>query len=182
VSESKEANRLMAEQVDDEVHFSRAIELALEAEARGNLPIGAVIVLDGEIVAEGRNAIWTPSHRPNRHAELEALRVVPEALWETAAELTLYSTLEPCLMCAGAILLHGIGRAAFGAADPVGGCGMVFANLPPYFERSLAASRWEGPLDTNRCQPLFERSIRLLRERGELEQAGTTDDDAEGPL
>ena len=59
--------------------FQRAIQLAIEAEAQGNLPIGAVICLDGRIIAEGRNAIWSPTFNPNRHAEIEALRSVPQA-------------------------------------------------------------------------------------------------------
>ena len=54
--------------------FQRAIELALAAEEQGNLPIGAVICLDGEIIGEGKNAIWYPTYNQNRHAEVEALQ------------------------------------------------------------------------------------------------------------
>jgi len=57
--------------------FERAVQLALEAEAQGNLPIGAVISLEGRIMAEGQNAIWPPTFNQNRHAEIEALRSVP---------------------------------------------------------------------------------------------------------
>lgn len=155
--------------MSDEPFFERAIELAEQAEQRGNLPIGALIALDGEVIAEGRNAIWAPSYRPSRHAELEALRVVPEALWERAADMTLYSTLEPCLMCAGAILLHRVGRLAYGADDPVGGCGPALGTLSPFFASALAKTRWEGPLDPERCRPLHERAIALLGQRGDLE-------------
>jgi tRNA(adenine34) deaminase len=97
--------------------FERAIELAPEAEEQGNLPIGSVICLDGEIVGEGKNAIWYPTYNQNRHAEVEALRSVPEDLWDHSRRMTLYTTLEPCLMCLGAILLHGIGRVLYGSAD-----------------------------------------------------------------
>jgi tRNA(adenine34) deaminase len=64
--------------------------------------------LDGRIIAEGKNAIWFPKFNPNRHAEIEALRNVPEELWKYSRNMTLYTTLEPCLMCTGAILLHHI--------------------------------------------------------------------------
>jgi len=152
----------------DRSFFHRAVELAQAAEARGNLPIGAIITLDDQIIAEGRNAIWSPSYRPNRHAELEALRVVPEDLWARAGEMTLYTTLEPCLMCTGAILLHRVGRLAFGADDPVGGSGPALAQLPPFFESVLAVTAWDGPLDLERCRPLCQRAIELLEDRGEL--------------
>ena len=58
----------------------RAIELALLAELEGNLPVGAVITLRGEIVAEGRSAIWLPRFDATRHAEMEALRAVPRRI------------------------------------------------------------------------------------------------------
>jgi tRNA(adenine34) deaminase len=153
----------------DAPFFDRAIELANEAELRGNLPIGAVIALDGGLIAEGRNAIWAPSFRPNRHAELEALRVVPADLWERAADMVLYSTLEPCIMCMGAILLHHVGRVCFGASDPFGGAEPALARLPPHFNSALATTSWEGPLDPDRCQPLLQRALAALRARGEIE-------------
>ncbi len=61
----------------DLIYLQRAIQLAMEAERRGNLPIGAVICLDGAIVAEGMNSIWQPELGLTRHAEMEALRAVP---------------------------------------------------------------------------------------------------------
>ena len=64
----------------DILFFERAIELAREAERRNNLPIGAVISYAGRIIAEGKNAIWYPKFNPNRHAEIEALRNVPDHL------------------------------------------------------------------------------------------------------
>jgi len=90
--------------------FQTAISLALLAEEAGNLPIGVVIALDGKIIAEGRNSIWKPEVSLSRHAEMEAMCIVPGGMWELAGKMTLYTTLEPCLMCMGAILLHGIGR------------------------------------------------------------------------
>ena len=110
--------------------FERAIQLALEAEGQGNLPIGALVVLDGNIIAEGRSAIWSPELSLHRHAEMEALRQVPAQLMERSREMTLYTTLEPCLMCTGAILLHRIGRVLYGSSDTYGGAGPVFGRMP----------------------------------------------------
>ncbi|KPL20945.1 MAG: hypothetical protein AMJ93_10805, partial [Anaerolineae bacterium SM23_84] len=107
----------------DHDYLRRAIELAHEAGRIGNLPIGCVICLGDEIVAEGKNAIWVPRVELYRHAELEALRALPAELAHRLSEMTLYTTLEPCLMCAGAILLHRIGRVVFGATDGYGGLG-----------------------------------------------------------
>ena len=84
--------------MEDKLIMHRAIELALLAEKEGNLPVGVVISLDGEVVAEGRSAIWVPKFDATRHAEIEALRAVPADLWKSADEMSLYTTLEPCLM------------------------------------------------------------------------------------
>lgn len=134
----------------------QAIDLAHEAGRRGNLPIGAVIVLDGEIVARGMNAIWKPETALTCHAEMEALRAVSPDLWTRASEMTLYSTLEPCVMCAGAILLHGIGQVIYGSADPYGGAGVALAFLPRYFREQLEKNHWVGPALPAECDPLYQ--------------------------
>jgi tRNA(adenine34) deaminase len=152
----------------DQQHLSflrEAIRLAQEAERRGNLPIGAVIVLDGEIVARGMNAIWSPAVDLTRHAEMEALRAVPSGLWPRSREMTLLTTLEPCVMCAGAILLHGIGRLAFGSRDPSGGVGETLASLPPYFREQLSLVHWIGPVLSAECDPFYTRVQELERLR-----------------
>lgn len=144
--------------------FRRAIRLALDAEKEGNLPIGAVISLDGEIIAEGKNAIWFPQFNPNRHAEIEALRNVPEGLWKSSRKMTLYTTLEPCLMCVGAILLHHIGRVMYGSADDFGGAGLVFGHTPPYFEEEASRTEWIGPAYAEECDKLFVRVMKMVEE------------------
>lgn len=141
----------------------KAIDLALEAEGQKNLPIGSVISLEGEIIAEGKNAIWFPEFNPNRHAEIEALRNVPGAFWVRAREMTLYTTLEPCLMCMGAILLHGIGRVVYGSSDAYGGAGTVVAHLPPYFQEQFNNTEWIGPANPEDCDPLYGRLTSLER-------------------
>ena len=69
----------------DSAHMRRAIQLALEAEARGDLPVGSVVTLNNEVVAEAGNAVLVPSYHPGRHAETEALRLVPRASGRAAA-------------------------------------------------------------------------------------------------
>ena len=151
--------------------FRRAIELAEEAGARSNLPIGAVISLDGAIIAEGQNAIWFPAHSPDRHAEVQALRRVPQDLWDRSEEMTLYTTLEPCLMCLGAIFLHRIGRVLYGAADAYGGASQVSGHMPVYFEERAAVTEWIGPAYPQGCDPLSERVMALVERRRERERA-----------
>jgi len=152
----------------DVLFLRRAIQLATEAGESGNLPIGAVISLDGSVVAEGKNTAWFPAYDPNRHAEIEALRQVAEEHWERSRAMTLYTTLEPCLMCLGAILLHRIGRVVYGAADPYGGAIHVIGHLPQFFEEQASRVEWLGPAYPQACDGLFERVMALVEERRAL--------------
>jgi tRNA(adenine34) deaminase len=145
----------------DELFMRRAIELALLAEREGNLPVGAVVALHGEVVAEGRSAIWVPRFDATRHAEMEALRAVSQELWQSSDKMTLYTTLEPCLMCFGSILLHGIGRVVFGSSDRYGGASSVLAHLPPFFQERIENTQWLGPIMPVECDPLHTRLLAL---------------------
>ena len=145
-------------------HLRHAIRLARKAQRAGNLPVGAVISLDGGIVAEGMSSIWVPRLSPGRHAEIEALEAVPPELWARAGEMTLYTTLEPCLMCMGAILIHRVGRVVFGSGDSHGGASHVFGHLPPVFAERLQALEWIGPALPAECDELFETVLALLAE------------------
>ncbi len=149
--------------------FERAIELARQAEREGNLPIGAVIRLGEDVVAEGRNRIWTPDFNPNRHAEVEALRSVPQDLWGRSRDMILYTTLEPCLMCLGAILVHHIGRVLYGSSDGHGGGLQVMGHMAPYFEAEAAHVEWVGPAYPQACDELFRRAIGLIEKRRDSE-------------
>ena len=82
--------------------------------------------------------MWRPQFDATRHAEIETLRAVPPAVWPRARRLTLYTTIEPCLMCLGATLLHPISRVVFGPADDLGGASAVREHLPPYLQPQLA--------------------------------------------
>lgn len=101
--------------------MARALELARISAAEGEVPVGAVVVRDGEIVAEAHN---TPRglHDPTAHAELLAIRRAAQKLGdERLTGCDLYVTLEPCAMCAGAIVHARIARVYYGASDPKGG-------------------------------------------------------------
>ena len=128
--------------MDDRQFMNRAIQLALLAEREGSLPVGAVITLGSRVVAEGKNAVWVPRYDGTRHAEMEALRMVPPELWQPSSEMSLYTTLEPCLMCFGSILLHGIRRIVYGATDSFGGASSVLSNSPPFFQEKMAQMKW----------------------------------------
>ncbi len=154
--------------LEHDLSFLReAIRLAEEAERKGNLPIGAVIVLDGQIIARGMNAIWQPTTELTHHAEMEALRSLPPNLRDKCEEMTLFTTLEPCLMCAGAILLHQIGRLVFGAYDPNGGVASCLHSLPPYFKHVFSRIEWIGPALSEECDPLYLRSQEHERRRNQ---------------
>jgi len=102
-------------------YMQRALALAREAAAAGEVPVGAVIVHKGEIIAEGHNRPRGTSD-PTAHAEIVALRAAAEKLGtDRLSDCDLWVTLEPCTMCAGAIAHARIRRLYYGAADPKGG-------------------------------------------------------------
>lgn len=99
----------------------RALDLAARASAAGEVPVGAVIVRDGTIIAEAANAM-TASRDPLAHAEILAInRALTTLDREKLEDCDLYVTLEPCTMCAGAISLARLRRVYYGASDPKGG-------------------------------------------------------------
>ncbi|HET7306423.1 MAG TPA: tRNA adenosine(34) deaminase TadA [Gammaproteobacteria bacterium] len=115
--------------VDDEAFMRRALELAARAEANGEVPVGAVLVKDGEVVGEGWNHP-IGAHDPAAHAEIAALRDGANALSNYRLPgTTLYVTLEPCTMCAGAIVHARVARVVFGATDPKAGAAGSIADI-----------------------------------------------------
>ncbi len=99
----------------------RALELADRAEAQGEVPVGAVLVLDGRVVGEGWNSPISKAD-PTAHAEIAALRDAALRLGNyRLPDTTLYVTLEPCVMCAGAIIHARVSRVLYASSDPKGG-------------------------------------------------------------
>lgn len=133
----------------DVVWMAEAISLAEGALARGEVPVGAIVVCDGRVVGRGGNAPIARSD-PTAHAEINALREAAAALGNyRLPRCELFVTLEPCAMCAGAILHARLARLVYGARDPkTGACGSVidlFAkrelNHHTEVERGIAAER-----------------------------------------
>jgi tRNA(adenine34) deaminase len=112
--------------MSDEDFMRLALRLALRAREQGEVPVGALIARDDEVLGEGFNAP-IGSHDPTAHAEIRALRAAAarEGNYRLSG-CTLYVTLEPCVMCTGAILHARIARVVYGAPDPkTGACGSV---------------------------------------------------------
>lgn len=116
--------------MERDIYFMQlAIEEAKKAEAIQEVPIGAVIVLDGEVISVAHNLRET-EQRSIAHAELLAIDEACKKLGTWRLEdATLYVTLEPCPMCAGGVVLSRIKRVVYGASDPKGGCAGTLMNL-----------------------------------------------------
>ncbi|MFY2509547.1 tRNA adenosine(34) deaminase TadA [Vibrio pectenicida] len=119
----------------DHLFMRRAIELAAQAEREGEVPVGAVLVREGKVIAEG----WNQSiaqHDATAHAEMQVLRKAGQKLKNyRLLDTTLYVTLEPCPMCAGALLHSRVQRIIFGAPDLKSGAAGTVLNL---FEHQAA--------------------------------------------
>ncbi|MCB4756463.1 MAG: tRNA adenosine(34) deaminase TadA [Elusimicrobia bacterium] len=113
------------------VFMSKALTLARRAEKKGEVPIGALLVVEGKIVARGHN-LTRSKKDPTLHAEMVVIRKASRLLGnERLLGATLYVTLEPCAMCAGAIVQARILLVVYGASDPkAGACGSVMRVIP----------------------------------------------------
>ncbi len=106
---------------EDERFMGLALEEADRAATAGEVPVGAVVVLDGRVVARGHNAP-VADRDPTAHAEIVALRAAARELGNyRLPDVTLYSTVEPCAMCCGALVHARVARLVYGAADPKAG-------------------------------------------------------------
>lgn len=115
--------------MQDEDYMRLAMALAQEAASQGEVPVGAVVVKNGEVIGRGRNAPISLND-PTAHAEIQAMREAAQSLGNyRLVECTLYVTLEPCAMCSGAIQHARIARLVYGASDPKTGCCGSVVNL-----------------------------------------------------
>ena len=149
---------------EDERFMQAALELARQAADEGEVPVGAVVVRDGAVIAGGRNRREIGRHAL-AHAEIEAIDGACRSLggWRLGG-CTLYVTLEPCPMCAGAIINSRIERVVYGTADPkAGSCGSV-VNLfaLPYNHRPALTA---GVLQPE-CAGILTDFFRRLRSSG----------------
>ena len=112
--------------MSDDAFMRMALHAAAEAQRVGEVPVGAVLVKEGEVIAMGHNRPIT-GHDPTAHAEIAALRAAAQKLGNYRLPgCTLYVTLEPCAMCAGAMMHARLARVVYGASDPkTGACGSV---------------------------------------------------------
>lgn len=148
----------------DEIFMAEAMALAKEALDAGEVPVGALIVKDGEVIARGRND-REEKNSPLGHAEVNAISAAAKQLgdWRLSG-CTLYVTLEPCSMCAGAIINSRIDRVVYAAADEAAGCfGSVInmAHLPGVAPIKISA----GPL-AEQSRELLAKFFGNLRENG----------------
>lgn len=136
-------------------HMRRALELAREARRRGEVPVGAVIVLDGAIVGEGFNQP-IGSHDATAHAEIVALREAGKRVGNyRLTGATMYVTIEPCQMCVGAMVHARIARLVYGAREPKAGAieSVMRAHEHPALNHRMIA---EGGLLEDECRALIQ--------------------------
>lgn len=147
----------------DEQFMQRAIELARQAEAQGEVPVGAVLVRNAEVIGLGWNHP-IGGNDPTAHAEIEALRDAAARVGNyRLPDSTLFVTLEPCPMCAGAIVHARVARVVFGATDPrSGAAGSVF-DLLPSDRRFNHRTEIRGGVLADECGELLRQFFRARR-------------------
>lgn len=154
------------EVLDKEDSAFMALALAEAAAARGEeeVPVGAVVVCGGEVIGRGRNRREATGD-PTSHAEILAIReaVAARPSWRLD-DCTLYVTLEPCVMCAGAIVQARVGRLVFGCPDPKGGAVRSLYRICDDSRLNHRVEVTEGVL-AERCGEILKRFFATLRER-----------------
>jgi tRNA(adenine34) deaminase len=156
----------------DTVYMELAIKEALKAKAIGEVPIGAVIVHNDEVVGSGYN-LRESEQRSIAHAEMIAIDQACATMGTWRLEdATLYVTLEPCPMCAGAIVLSRVKRVVYGAADPKGGCAGTLMNLLDEKRFNHQVEVVKGILEEE-CGLMLSDFFRDLRKQKKAEKASS---------
>ena len=170
--EQKEAERLRQarlQQKQDEKYMRQAITQAKKAEKIGEVPIGCVIVYDGKVIGRGYNRRKIDKNTLS-HAELTAIRKASKVMGDwRLEECTLYVTLEPCQMCAGAIVQARIPRVVMGCMNPKAGCGGSILNLLEMKEFNHQVDVTRGVLE-NECSRILTDFFASLRKRLKTEK------------
>ncbi|MDU0423581.1 tRNA adenosine(34) deaminase TadA [Staphylococcus haemolyticus] len=147
---------------NDEYYMKLAIEEAKKAQKLGEVPIGAIIVKNNEVIASAHNLRET-AQLPTAHAEHIAIERASKVVgsWRLE-ECKLYVTLEPCVMCAGAIVMSRIPKVVYGVTDPKGGCSGSLMNLLEESRFNHRAEVIKGVLEQE-CGDLLRNFFRELR-------------------
>ena len=155
---------------DDEKYMKEALKEAKKAYRIGEVPIGCVIVYEGKIIGRGYNRRNTDKSTLS-HAEITAIRKASKIVGDWRLEgCTLYVTLEPCQMCAGAIIQARIDRVVMASMNPKAGCGGSLLNILENDMFNHQAEVTRGVLDEE-CSELLTRFFKELRVRVKLEKA-----------
>lgn len=160
----------------DERYMKQAIRQARKAEALEEVPIGCVITYEGKIIARGYNR-RNVDKNTLAHAELVAIRKASKKLGDWRLEgCTMYVTLEPCQMCAGALVQARISRVVIGSMNPKAGCGGSVLNLlqMPQFNHQIEVER--GVLEEE-CSVMLSGFFKNLRERKKKQHMETVEKD-----
>ncbi len=147
----------------DEFYMAKALQLAEQAGAAGEVPVGAIVVKDGEIVGEGFNQPISGCD-PTAHAEIVAMRNAANNLSNyRLSDCDLYVTIEPCTMCVGAMVHGRIRRVLFGALEPRAGALQSQLQLmdQSHYNHSI---EWQGGVLAQECGDLISRFFRRKRE------------------
>ncbi len=171
---------MLEQNYEDEFFMNEAIIEAKKAEEIEEVPIGAVIVLDGEIISRAHN-LRESEQNAVAHAELLAIEHACKKLgtWRLE-EAVLYVTLEPCPMCSGAIILSRIRKVVYGARDPKGGCAGTLMNLLQDERFNHQCQVVDGVLE-NDCGDLlsnFFRKVRMKKKQRKIEMSSFTESDS----
>jgi tRNA(adenine34) deaminase len=162
----------MEEHIQDEYFMKEAIKEAKKAEELDEVPIGAVIVFQGEMIARAHN-LRESRQNAVAHAELLAIDQACQQMGTWRLEdTTLYVTLEPCPMCSGAIMLSRVKRVVYGASDPKGGCAGTLMNLLQEQRFNHQSEVTAGVL-AEECGLMLSSFFQKLRERKKAERKQT---------
>ena len=150
--------------MDDEHWMNIALDEARAAAAAGDVPVGAVIVVDGRIVGRGRNRREV-DRDPTAHAEIVALREAAQELGQWRVEGTLIVTQEPCPMCAGALVNARVARLVFGCPNPKAGAATSLYQIvsDPRLNHRIAVTDIRGGVRADECAAVLQQFFAELR-------------------
>lgn len=162
---------MIIDRSQDEVFMREALALAAQGALLGEVPVGAVVVQDGEVIGRGFNCPIT-RHDPSAHAEMVAIREAASSVENYRLPgSTLYVTLEPCSMCAGLIVHSRVQRVVFGATEPKAG---VAVSRGQFFSQDFLNHRVliEGGLMAEACSDMLSTFFRARRALARRAEAG----------